>query len=77
MLILHVLGGLATPVGINQLLRYIESNGEDTNVRPCVWILWLLVWPILDGLSLQWHNFTAVRVNFSRGAFYCDAEARP
>lgn len=65
MLILHVLAGLANPLGVNQLLRYIESGGENTDIRPWFWVVWLFLCTLLDGLSLQWHNYIAVCICIS------------
>lgn len=60
MLVLHVLAGLASPLGVNRLLRYIETGGESSDIRPWFWVAWLLLVTIIDGLSEQWHDFIAV-----------------
>ncbi|KAJ8594874.1 hypothetical protein M405DRAFT_929881 [Rhizopogon salebrosus TDB-379] len=61
MVIIHVSANLASPVGINQLLLYIETKGEDAVVGPWVWICWLFFGPMVASLSLQWYIFIATR----------------
>ncbi|KZP18368.1 P-loop containing nucleoside triphosphate hydrolase protein [Athelia psychrophila] len=68
MLVLHVLAGLANPLGVNQLLRYIETGGDNTDIRPWFWVVWLLLCTVIGGLSLQWHNFLAVRLTVQADA---------
>ncbi|EMD39575.1 hypothetical protein CERSUDRAFT_111891 [Gelatoporia subvermispora B] len=53
---------LASPIGINRLLLYIESGGTGTVVRPWVWVLWLFLAPTLRSCSFQWYIFTATRM---------------
>ncbi|KAF7968577.1 hypothetical protein HWV62_30063 [Athelia sp. TMB] len=62
MLVLHVLAGLANPLGVNQLLRYIETGGTSSDIRPWFWVLWLLLCTMMDGMALQWHNYIASRM---------------
>ena len=62
MLVIHVCCGLASPIGINQLLQYLESNGEKTNVKPWVWVSWLFLAPLIDSIAFQWYIFLAVCV---------------
>lgn len=62
MIVVHVCCGLASPIGINQLLQYLESNGEKTNVKPWVWISWLFLAPFLGSIAFQWYIFIAVCV---------------
>lgn len=40
---------------------YLETNGEDSIVRPWFWITWILVGPVLRCLSGEWFVYTAVR----------------
>ena len=40
--------------------RYLESDGENTVVRPWVWILWLFFGPVLGSIAMQVYIFTAV-----------------
>jgi hypothetical protein len=58
-LVAQVLFSLASPIGMYQLLRYLENNDEAV-VRPLVWILWLLLAPILGSIVLQWYIYIAV-----------------
>ncbi|KAG1908484.1 uncharacterized protein F5891DRAFT_993333 [Suillus fuscotomentosus] len=62
MIVLQVLARLAAPVGINQLLLYVETKGEHAIVRPWVWISWLFLGPLAGALAWQWYIFIATRV---------------
>ncbi|KZP16764.1 P-loop containing nucleoside triphosphate hydrolase protein [Athelia psychrophila] len=61
MQILRVLALLASPIGINQLLQYLENRGEGAVVRPWVWIIWLFLAPITGTVAMQWYTFIATR----------------
>ncbi|OCH87314.1 P-loop containing nucleoside triphosphate hydrolase protein [Obba rivulosa] len=61
MIVLVVLSTLASPIGINRLLQYLESGGETAVIRPWVWIAWLFLGPTLRSLAFQWYIFTATR----------------
>ncbi|KAJ7454991.1 P-loop containing nucleoside triphosphate hydrolase protein [Mycena galericulata] len=56
-----VFGKFVVPVGVNQLLRYIETKGEGATVRPWVWVLWLFLGPTIRLLAEQWYMFTVSR----------------
>ncbi|KAH9972688.1 hypothetical protein BJV74DRAFT_879749 [Russula compacta] len=59
LLIVRVISTLMAPVGMNQLLRYLESRGEGAVVRPWVWIAFLFLGPALGAISFQWYLFIA------------------
>ncbi|KAL6299635.1 multidrug resistance-associated ABC transporter [Sparassis latifolia] len=61
MLGLRVVVSFASPLGINLLLRYLETNGEGAVVRSWVWISWLLLGPIVSSMLVQWYIFMATR----------------
>ncbi|KAG2065985.1 P-loop containing nucleoside triphosphate hydrolase protein [Suillus decipiens] len=61
MVVLQVLGKLAAPIGINQLLLYVETKGEDAVVRPWVWISCLFLGPLITSLACQWYIYIATR----------------
>ncbi|KAH7922933.1 hypothetical protein BV22DRAFT_1197033 [Leucogyrophana mollusca] len=52
---------LASPLGINFLLQYLETGGEGAVVRPWVWITWLFFGPMAGSLAFQWYIFIATR----------------
>ncbi|KAL0950644.1 hypothetical protein HGRIS_007432 [Hohenbuehelia grisea] len=54
--------GFTTPVGVNRLLRYLETNGQDAFVRPWVWVLCLFWGPMLKTISFQWCIFAGTAV---------------
>ncbi|GJE96044.1 multidrug resistance-associated ABC transporter [Phanerochaete sordida] len=57
---------LAGPVGVNQLLRYLENKEEayaaPVRVRPWVWILWLALGPVADTLLGQLQQYISYTV---------------
>ncbi|KAI0270713.1 P-loop containing nucleoside triphosphate hydrolase protein [Gloeopeniophorella convolvens] len=54
------------PVGIQQLLRYLERTDEPGNAtfRPWVWIAWLALGPFISSFLMEWYKYkgTAVRL---------------
>ncbi|OCH87305.1 multidrug resistance-associated ABC transporter [Obba rivulosa] len=61
MVIIKVVSTLASPVGINQLLHYLETGGRNATVRPWVWISWLFLGPTLGSIAFQWYIFINTR----------------
>ncbi|KAF8682983.1 P-loop containing nucleoside triphosphate hydrolase protein [Rhizoctonia solani] len=47
----------AGPVGINYILRYLESPSDPDVLRPWFWVLWLLLGPIIASIAFQWYIF--------------------
>ncbi|KZT65009.1 P-loop containing nucleoside triphosphate hydrolase protein, partial [Daedalea quercina L-15889] len=50
------------PLGIKNLLGYLETDGEGAVVRPWVWISWLFIGPMIGSVALQWYIFTTTRM---------------
>ncbi|THH01300.1 hypothetical protein EW026_g1369 [Hermanssonia centrifuga] len=44
---------LATPIGTNRLLNYLEQGGEDALVRPWVWIICIATAPLVNTVLFQ------------------------
>ncbi|GLB36501.1 putative atp-binding cassette [Lyophyllum shimeji] len=61
MIVLQALASFASPIGIKQLLQYVETNGENATMRPWFWIAWLLVGPTMASIIWQWYIFIATR----------------
>ncbi|KAJ4490432.1 hypothetical protein J3R30DRAFT_3666905 [Lentinula aciculospora] len=61
MTILQAGADLSIPIGVNQLLRYIENEGADTIIRPWVWIVWLLLGPTISSIAFEWYIFVSTR----------------
>ncbi|KAH7908629.1 P-loop containing nucleoside triphosphate hydrolase protein [Hygrophoropsis aurantiaca] len=61
-MVIDALSNLASPMGINYLLEYIETDGKGAIIRPWVWIAWLFLGPMAGSLSFQWYIFIATRV---------------
>ncbi|OCH87310.1 P-loop containing nucleoside triphosphate hydrolase protein [Obba rivulosa] len=62
MILIRVLSIMASPIGINQLLRYLETGGANAVVRPWVWIVWLFLSPTLAAIAWQWYIFITTRM---------------
>ncbi|OCH85242.1 hypothetical protein OBBRIDRAFT_807663, partial [Obba rivulosa] len=56
-IVIRVLTSLASPVGMNKLLAYLETGGEGAVVRPWVWISWLFLGPVVGSVTFQWYIF--------------------
>jgi hypothetical protein len=52
-IVVKVISEFAAPLGIKQLLLYIETNGKDAPVKPWVWILCLIFGPIIGSIAIQ------------------------
>ncbi|KAF9533202.1 hypothetical protein CPB83DRAFT_846042 [Crepidotus variabilis] len=52
------------PIGINQVLRYLEKGNTSGNLRPWFWIAWLFWGPIFASLATHWYlyYYTFIRV---------------
>ncbi|KAI0750650.1 hypothetical protein C8Q80DRAFT_1097969 [Daedaleopsis nitida] len=62
MLIIRVVATFASPIGIYQLLQYLENDGEGTFIRPWLWITWLFLGPVLGSIAMQYYIFTTTRM---------------
>ncbi|TFY57504.1 hypothetical protein EVJ58_g6979 [Rhodofomes roseus] len=58
MLALRSVANLASPIGVNRLLNYIEQGGEGMTVRPWVWIFLLFLGPTAGTFAFQWYIYT-------------------
>ncbi|EMD41584.1 hypothetical protein CERSUDRAFT_110134 [Gelatoporia subvermispora B] len=63
MIIIKVLMALASPIGIRQLLAYMETGGQGAVVYPWVWIAWLFFGPLIGSIAFQWYILYATRVS--------------
>ncbi|KJA20178.1 hypothetical protein HYPSUDRAFT_204055 [Hypholoma sublateritium FD-334 SS-4] len=61
-LVLQTVAGFVSPIGIYQLLKYLESGGTDQPIKPWVWILWLFCGPMLRSIFRHLYNFISSRV---------------
>lgn len=59
-LVINAVSELASPVGINRLLHYLETGGAAATVKPWVWILALIIGPISNTISHQIYIFLSV-----------------
>ncbi|TFY70118.1 hypothetical protein EVJ58_g61 [Rhodofomes roseus] len=59
---IQVITAFASPLGIRNLLRYLEADGQGAVVRPWVWISWLFIGPMVGSVALQCYIFTTTRM---------------
>ncbi|KAI9444468.1 hypothetical protein H4582DRAFT_1805817 [Lactarius indigo] len=59
LVVIRVFSSLMAPLGMNQLLRYLETRGEGAVVRPWVWVMYLFLGPALGTIAFQWYIFIA------------------
>ncbi|KAI0066587.1 hypothetical protein BV25DRAFT_1403282 [Artomyces pyxidatus] len=62
LVVLKVASAFLAPVGINGLLKYLETHGEGDVVRPWVWISMLLLSPLISSLAMQRYLFITSRI---------------
>jgi hypothetical protein len=60
-LVLIAIATIASPVGLNKLLSYIENKGEDAFIQPWVWIFVITLAPILRNACEQLYLYTNTR----------------
>ncbi|KAE9403384.1 hypothetical protein BT96DRAFT_990242 [Gymnopus androsaceus JB14] len=62
-------GNLGSPVAVNKLLSYLESqassspSSSSSSIRPWFWILLLFISPLAVTLSMEWYMRIALRLN--------------
>ncbi|CCL98867.1 uncharacterized protein FIBRA_00874 [Fibroporia radiculosa] len=61
-LLTQMFSRFAAPLGIKNLLAYVESRDQDTFVRPWVWILFLLIGPALFVIFESMYTFLWTRM---------------
>ncbi|KAI0329604.1 multidrug resistance-associated ABC transporter [Cubamyces sp. BRFM 1775] len=62
LLLIRVAATFASPIGIYRLLDYLETDGENTVVRPWVWISWLFLGPLFGSMAIQYYVFNTTRM---------------
>ncbi|PPQ97414.1 hypothetical protein CVT26_006798 [Gymnopilus dilepis] len=62
MVVLYALGGFAAPIGINRLLNYMETGGQDATLKPWFWVIWIFLDRPIQSLSWHWYIFIATRI---------------
>ncbi|KAJ7630177.1 multidrug resistance-associated ABC transporter [Roridomyces roridus] len=63
LLFLRVIANYSSPVAMNRLLQYIETQGQDAVVRPWVWIGALFFGPVISAVLFQLYISVAARAN--------------
>ncbi|KAH9041242.1 hypothetical protein EDB85DRAFT_1921690 [Lactarius pseudohatsudake] len=62
-IVIKVFSTLMAPVGMNQLLRYLETRGEGAVFRPWVWVAYVFLGPALGSIAFQCYVFIATGTN--------------
>ncbi|KIY70664.1 P-loop containing nucleoside triphosphate hydrolase protein [Cylindrobasidium torrendii FP15055 ss-10] len=62
MILLHSAFSMVSPVGLNRLLAYLETDGEDAIIRPFVWILLLFLGPLFSSITINGYFLTSLRL---------------
>ncbi|KAF8201224.1 P-loop containing nucleoside triphosphate hydrolase protein [Mycena galopus ATCC 62051] len=57
----QVVANFLSPVGVNRLLNYMETNGKDATYRPWIWVLWIFLGPTLRSICNHWYVFIVTR----------------
>jgi hypothetical protein len=60
-LVLIAIAIIASPVGLNKLLSYIEKKGDDAFIQPWVWIFVISLAPMLRNACEQLYLYTNTR----------------
>lgn len=53
--VFETIAQLGSPIGMYQLLAYIEAGGANAVVRPFVWVVLLVLAPLVQGLAYQFY----------------------
>ncbi|KAI0650859.1 multidrug resistance-associated ABC transporter [Trametes meyenii] len=62
LLLIRVAATFASPIGIYKLLQYLETDGEEADVRPWVWVSWLFLGPVVGAAAIQYYVFNTTRM---------------
>ncbi|TFK30740.1 ATP-binding cassette transporter [Coprinopsis marcescibilis] len=61
MITVQVIASFASPLGIKNLLYYLENNGDGATIKPWFWIVWLFLGPFVGSIAFQWYIYIATR----------------
>ncbi|KAF5317788.1 hypothetical protein D9619_012656 [Psilocybe cf. subviscida] len=62
LIIAYSVTSFISPIGIYQVLRYLETDGAGAEIRPWFWIIWLLAGPMLQSIIFQYELFVTTNV---------------
>ncbi|KZV76922.1 P-loop containing nucleoside triphosphate hydrolase protein [Peniophora sp. CONT] len=62
MIVIRAVTAFIAPLGMQQLLQYLETGGDDALVRPWAWIALLCLGPFLNTLAMQWYTYNTTAV---------------
>ncbi|EIN14192.1 hypothetical protein PUNSTDRAFT_49017 [Punctularia strigosozonata HHB-11173 SS5] len=57
----NTLATFIAPIGIQQLLLYLEGGGHESPIRPWVWVVWIGISPMLRSLFGEWYVQNSAR----------------
>ncbi|KAI0803030.1 hypothetical protein BC629DRAFT_1591129 [Irpex lacteus] len=56
------LAAYLSPIGMNRILRYLETGGEESQIRPWFWCLWLFLGPFSSNVIGARYSYSASKV---------------
>ncbi|KAF9257856.1 P-loop containing nucleoside triphosphate hydrolase protein [Marasmius fiardii PR-910] len=59
---IHTVGRFVVPVSVNQLLKYMETNGQGSFMRPWFWVTMIFAGPNIAAMAVERYMFLAHRV---------------
>ncbi|KAJ3890747.1 P-loop containing nucleoside triphosphate hydrolase protein [Lentinula edodes] len=59
--LLQISLSFVAPIGIKQVLSYLEHGGDGAIIRPWVWVSWLFFGPFLKAIFSQLYTYIACR----------------
>ncbi|KAJ7211367.1 hypothetical protein GGX14DRAFT_534690 [Mycena pura] len=62
MLLIYVVCTFASPIGINGVLTYLENGPSDLQIRPFIWILWLVLGPLTGTTAIAVYYRLSMRI---------------
>ncbi|KAJ8074529.1 hypothetical protein PM082_015430 [Marasmius tenuissimus] len=72
-LAIFTLGKFLVPIALNQLLRYLENDGEPGFIRPWFWVAIIFVGPNLASMAVERYMFLALRALTQMESVLCQA----
>lgn len=58
----QVIADFASPVATRGLLRYLETGGADSSIRPWVWIACFALGPLISNTVFEYYLYIATRM---------------
>ncbi|KAL0567860.1 hypothetical protein V5O48_014131 [Marasmius crinis-equi] len=73
MAMIHTLAKFVVPLALNQLLKFLEKDGEPGFVRPWFWVGMIFVGPNMSSMAIERYMFLALRALIHVDSILCQA----